>query len=86
MLRDLQDFERATEPEEHRQTEREVEDLVVGEVAAEPGEELVVDGVVVESEPFGVLDRQTLAFRVLGRGTLVVERSIHLLGDASFDD
>ena len=61
---DLEHFEGAAQADEHGAAQREVEDLVVGEVRAQAREQLVVDVAMVGGEPFGVLDREALAVGV----------------------
>src|SRR5947207_15831634 len=59
-LVDPEDLQRAAQPEIHGQAEGQVEDLGVGELTAQPGEEVVVDRTVVGDETLGVLDREAL--------------------------
>ncbi len=86
MLRDLQHFERAAEPQVYGQAQREIQDLVVREVIAQPVEELVVDRTMIDDELLCVLDSQALSIGVLGKGSPLVEVLVHLFGDTGLDD
>ena len=86
VLGDLQHFERSTESQVDGQAQREIQDLVVREVIAQPAEELVVDRAIVDRELLGVLDGQALSIGVLGKGSPLVEMRVHLFGDTGFDD
>ena len=69
----LEHLERAAETDEHRAAQREVEDLVVGELRAQAREQLVVDVAVIGREPLRVLDREPLPIGVAGLGAPLVE-------------
>ena len=86
VLGDLQHFERSTESQVDGQAQREIQDLVVGEVIAQPAEEVVVDSTMIDSELLCVLDCQPLSIGVLGRGSPLVEVLVHRFGDTAFDD
>src|SRR5215203_2058765 len=60
----LQHREHAAEAEPDRQAEREIEDLVVGELRVQTLVELVVETLVVDGEALGILDRHPLAVGV----------------------
>src|SRR5947208_15850743 len=54
-LVDPEDLKRPAQAEIHRQAQGQVEDLGVGELTAQPREELIVDRTVVGDETLGVL-------------------------------
>src|SRR6202000_1933681 len=69
-LIDAEHAQRASEAKEHRDTEGEIEDFLIGEDFTQPSEERVVDRCVVVREPLGVFDGKTLARRVAGIGRI----------------
>src|SRR5207245_4383865 len=86
VLRDLEHFECAAESQVDGQAQREIEDLVVREVIAQPAEELVVDRTMIDGELLCVLDGQALSIGVRGKGSPLVEMLVHLFGDTGLDD
>src|SRR3954451_10429127 len=85
LLLHLQHRERATEAQPDREAQREVEDLVVGELLAESCEELVVEALVVDGEALGVLDGEALSLGVTGPRAPVVEVAVVVVGDAGVE-
>src|SRR5438067_7224939 len=84
VLGDLQHFECAAESQVDGQAQGEVQDLVVGEVLAQPAEQFVVDRTMIDGELLCVLDGQALSIGVPGKGSPLVEMLVHLLGDTGF--
>ena len=89
LLFHLQDGEHTTEPEPDGEAQRQVEDLVVGEVLAQALVELVVQTLVVDGEALGVFDRETKQVRFVsiptaakqlrrGRDRVVLRRVVEL--------
>src|SRR6202453_1889237 len=75
-LIDAEHGQRASEAKEYRDTECEIEELLVGENFTQPSEERVVDRCVVVRESLSVFDGKTLPRRVariggVGRDVLI---------------
>src|ERR1700759_5679814 len=84
-LIDAEHAQRASEAKEHRDTEGEIEDLLIGEDFTQPSEECVVDRCVVIREPLGVFDGKTLPRRVAGIGRVRRDVLIQLWCDAGLE-
>src|ERR1700730_1551997 len=65
-LADTEDGQRSPQAEKHRDAQREIEDLLIGERLPQPLEERVVHRRVVIGEALRVLDGQALARGVAG--------------------
>ncbi len=85
LLLDPEHRERTAEAEPDRQAQREVEDLLVGEVRVQAVEEVVVDGEVVDGEALGVLDGQPLTVGVSRPRAPLVDVAVRVLGDPGVD-
>src|SRR3954447_14958037 len=81
----LQHREHPAESEPDRQAQRQVEDLVVGELRVQTLVELVVETLVVDREPLGVLDRHALALGVAGPRPPLVEMAVVVVGDSGVE-
>src|SRR3984957_10262166 len=77
--------QRASEAKEHRDTEREIEEFLIGEDVTQPSEERIVDRCVVVRESLGVSDGKTLPRRVAGIGGVTRDVLIQLSCDAGLE-
>src|SRR5438309_885902 len=81
-LVDAQHAQEAAQAHEDGDADAQVDDLVVGEVGPQPGEELVVHRRVVEEEALGELDGELLPRRVLGPFPVLGDVGVQLLGES----
>src|SRR5712692_4242706 len=81
-LVDPEDLQRTAEAEVDGQAQREVENLGVAELAAQPPEQLLVDRTMVDDEALGVLDGEALPLGVAAIRPVLVEVGIGVFVDS----